>query len=218
MSSTNLDLKHPETQRGLANLQLMDSLTGQMDRHEGNIFVDPKSGSVKGIDNDLAFGKADRKQLDGVGNTVSYRPSQVDEAAGQAVLDMSQPEYAKLLAGKDGDLGRLSGEEREAAIRRLVEMQDYIGGLKAQNKLIGEGGWGKETYQKTEQEATNYLDEMLNTQNGTEETVAPSYGARHLAHRQINHVREPDSPSDMSNTMTKPARVVGQASGPSGVS
>ena len=38
------------------DLQLIDALTGQVDRHGGNIFVDPKTGKVTGIDNDAAFG------------------------------------------------------------------------------------------------------------------------------------------------------------------
>ncbi len=46
---------NPVTQRGMLDLQALDSVTGQRDRHNGNIYVDDASGRVKGIDNDLAF-------------------------------------------------------------------------------------------------------------------------------------------------------------------
>ena len=52
-----IDLSNPETQKGLNQLQWFDALIGNTDRHSGNILVDPATGKVVGIDNDLAFGK-----------------------------------------------------------------------------------------------------------------------------------------------------------------
>ncbi len=50
------DLSNPVTQKGMSDLQLFDAITGQADRHGGNIYVDPATGKVKGIDNDQSFG------------------------------------------------------------------------------------------------------------------------------------------------------------------
>ena len=50
------DFSNPVTQKGMSDLQLFDAITGQADRHGGNIYVDPVTGKVKGIDNDQSFG------------------------------------------------------------------------------------------------------------------------------------------------------------------
>ncbi|HEX2980294.1 MAG TPA: DUF4157 domain-containing protein [Anaerolineaceae bacterium] len=47
------DFTRPQTQQDLANLQLQDAITGQNDRHGGNIRIDPATGRAKGYDNDL---------------------------------------------------------------------------------------------------------------------------------------------------------------------
>ena len=52
---THINLKDKRIQKNLSDLQLMDALTGQLDRHLGNIFIDSKTGKVTGIDNDMAF-------------------------------------------------------------------------------------------------------------------------------------------------------------------
>jgi hypothetical protein len=46
------DFMHPETQRSLSNIQLQDAITGQADRHSGNIKIDPKTHTAMGYDND----------------------------------------------------------------------------------------------------------------------------------------------------------------------
>lgn len=47
------DFSHPTTQKDLANLQLGDSIMGQMDRHGGNIKIDDETHQARGFDNDL---------------------------------------------------------------------------------------------------------------------------------------------------------------------
>lgn len=51
-----LNMEKPETANGLLRLQVFDWITGQVDRHPGNYFIDPASGAVKAIDNDCSFG------------------------------------------------------------------------------------------------------------------------------------------------------------------
>ncbi len=47
------DYANPQTQKDLANLQLQDSITGQFDRHGGNIRIDDSTGRAKGYDSDM---------------------------------------------------------------------------------------------------------------------------------------------------------------------
>lgn len=55
----DFDMSDFEIMRGLSGLQLFDAITGQVDRHAGNYFIeqgDDKQTKVHAIDNDLAFG------------------------------------------------------------------------------------------------------------------------------------------------------------------
>jgi len=47
---------NPVTVRSAVQLQLLDALTGQADRHSGNYFIDESSGKVTGIDSDVCGG------------------------------------------------------------------------------------------------------------------------------------------------------------------
>lgn len=54
----NLDTENPTTRKEITELQLLDIICGQMDRHPENYYIDGE-GHVRGIDNDLAFGTLD---------------------------------------------------------------------------------------------------------------------------------------------------------------
>jgi hypothetical protein len=47
------DFTNSNTQKDLANIQFEDLLTGQRDRHGGNVKIDSNTGHAKGYDNDL---------------------------------------------------------------------------------------------------------------------------------------------------------------------
>ena len=56
LSATNYkrhDFADPATQKSLSNIQLEDAITGQMDRHGGNMKINPVTHEAKGYDNDL---------------------------------------------------------------------------------------------------------------------------------------------------------------------
>ena len=53
----------PRIQKGLSDLQLFDAISGQVDRHAGNIYVDPETGTVTGIDDDRAFGQGQKPDV-----------------------------------------------------------------------------------------------------------------------------------------------------------
>lgn len=44
---------NPQTQKDMANIHLQDAITGQNDRHGGNIRIDPNTGQARGYDSDL---------------------------------------------------------------------------------------------------------------------------------------------------------------------
>ncbi len=47
---------NPTTCEGLLKLQIKDVITGEVDRHPGNYFIDPDTGKITGVDEDCSFG------------------------------------------------------------------------------------------------------------------------------------------------------------------
>ena len=111
----------------LANLQVLDYICGNVDRHLGNILYkfDPythKLTSIKGIDNDASFTK--RRM------TNSTSLSQLPSIRRMRVIDQAMAE--KLLSIDEGMLGAtlhgygLSEEEVAAAYDRLHSLQEAV--------------------------------------------------------------------------------------------
>jgi len=130
--ATDVPLRSAAAQRGFSDLQVIDWITGQVDRHGGNIFV-TDAGAVKGIDNDLAFGP--EVDLTGVDKNVGLPPVVHDRTA-RAIEAMSEEDLERLLDDavppserltKDADLpaGR-SISEMGAAKERLRRLKDHL--------------------------------------------------------------------------------------------
>ncbi len=118
----DIDYSVPETQRSVANLQVFDFLSNQQDRHGGNIFIDQETGTAKGIDNDISFGKTSIKE-----NASNHGlPSQVDPKMADRVSKMTEKELRKMLSGKKGDYQKLNKEEVDAAVGRLQQLKGHI--------------------------------------------------------------------------------------------
>jgi hypothetical protein len=129
-------LYSPATQRSLGILRLLDFICGQVDRHRGNVFLtkDPATGTVlvRGIDNDLAFGKnfdmtkqyrtESEAPLTRSGGTwtVDFK---VDQQFAQKIIDTSKtPEViTEALAGL------LDSKEIDATIVRLKKLAFILG-------------------------------------------------------------------------------------------
>lgn len=149
-----LDWSDPEIQRGLSNLQVMDWLTGQVDRHSGNIFVDPETGNVSGIDNDLSFG-SDNTNLERCRHQVGM-PSQVDAQTGLRLMNMEEGEFLDVLRGQKGDYGKLTEPEIEAALERFHQLKAQVDAQFMNDELVWE--WNEETAQRSLDDPTgNYL-------------------------------------------------------------
>lgn len=188
---TEDQLRNPETQKGMSNLGVMDFLTQQADRHMGNIFTDPVTGKVTGIDNDVAFGQENergwsekgqkfwnreknaRGQEKGgklVGFELGHLPQQVDAGTGASLLAMTEADFVKSIAGEEGDLQKLNEAEIAAAKERFHVLQDHVAKLQADGKLIET--WNDDTFAAPKAEAAR-----PDAGNGD----MTSYTARYLA-------------------------------------
>ena len=84
-----IDLADPGIQKGLADLQLFDAISGQSDRHVGNIFVDPDTGRVTGIDDDQSLGQGQKPDaLQESGDKYRGLPGVVDAGRAAEILEL----------------------------------------------------------------------------------------------------------------------------------
>ncbi len=151
----NIDYSDPRIQRGVHDLEALDYLTGQVDRHAGNIFVDPDSGKVTGIDNDAAFPEIDREEM------LARSPKMREKAVFGMPQMMHQDTAAKILAASpdelrkqlqavrppNGDQG-LSEESINGAVQRLKGMQAAIHRAQVgQGDMVIVAEFNEQTYQ-----------------------------------------------------------------------
>jgi hypothetical protein len=154
-----IDFAHHETQRGLANLQLVDYLTGQQDRHEGNIYVDNKSGKVSGIDNDMSFSKSmtpkDIADMSGFDTKMMGLPAQIDADVGLRLLFMADNEYMTALLPNDKDTSSLTEDEMDVAMDRFHALQAHIDDMYMNDELIY--SWNDHTYDEQKDNESSYM-------------------------------------------------------------
>lgn len=129
-------LNDPVARRGLSNLYLLDIIAGQVDRHHGNFIVEIKGGKIvgiKGIDNDLSFGK-DYKDINydtnkkfipmmwmTAGKTV-HELDEIDQTMAQKIVDLAQQE-GRVRAALSG---LLSKDEIDSTISRLKSLAKHL--------------------------------------------------------------------------------------------
>jgi hypothetical protein len=144
-------LMTPAIQRGLSNLQLLDAIAGQIDRHAGNIIVtiDEKTGKaieIRGIDNDFAFGI--RTEADSEVPISHNRgfPEMIDNNTADKILGIEENKVREVLEGL------LTKAEIDQTVFRFTSVQNYIKNIKVcQESLDGKGiikEWNEETYKK----------------------------------------------------------------------
>ncbi len=168
-TALDVDLKDPNIQKGLSDLAVMDYLTGQLDRHSGNIFIDKDSGQVTGIDNDMAFGTTDLDEV--VAKSVNEGlPTQIDKGTAEAILAMDVKAFMGLLGGEKGDLGFLTEDEKAGAKKRFIMLQAYCSLLQMSGGLV-------ETWDDNSYEAgmDGYDDYLERSESGLATERAPNY-------------------------------------------
>ena len=144
-----VDYADPRIQKGLSDLQLFDAISGQVDRHAGNIYIDPDTGAVTGIDDDRAFGQGQNaRDVAGQMKSQHYRglPELVDAATADEILEKDPDDLREELSRRDNDLSALTDAEIDDAVLRLETVQDYLRDLKARGELVTV--WNDDTYRQ----------------------------------------------------------------------
>ena len=144
--SQPIEYSNPEFQRQITSLEIMDLLSGQVDRHPGNMFyqfgdmVDGKRSlnGIQGIDNDAAFGEITR--LDHISDFTSLdHVTMIDTELKRNLLDMNRD----VLDYTFGDV--LNSQELDAMENRLVQLQKHA----MQNmKEMQPEDWNQESAEK----------------------------------------------------------------------
>jgi len=144
-----VDYADPRIQKGLSDLQLFDAISGQVDRHAGNIYIDAETGTVTGIDDDRAFGQGQNaRDVAGQQKAQHYRglPELVDAATADEILDRNPDDLREELARRDNDLSALTDAEIDDAVLRLETVQAHLRDLKTRGKLVTT--WNDDTYRQ----------------------------------------------------------------------
>jgi hypothetical protein len=149
-----VDYASHNVQKGLYDLEALDYITGQIDRHAGNIFIDPETGKVKGIDNDLAFPQVSRSHLftDEGGDTdvqakpVANLPRYMHSETAKKIESTSPDALRAQLSSVKypGGGGKLTDAEIEGSVTRLQEMQNHIRTLRESGRVVDT--FDKQTY------------------------------------------------------------------------
>jgi hypothetical protein len=141
---TVISLEDPVLQKALNQMQIIDAICGQLDRHAGNWFVQTdKAGNVtgvKGMDLDMAFGK-DLMDPNGpqAKESVWYRgmPEMVDAELGERILQLSVTDIEGAVKGLLGD------DEVRALVSRFTIVQNKILAVQQRGGLTKK--WNEQT-------------------------------------------------------------------------
>lgn len=156
-----VDFTDPALRRALVQLQLLDALTAQGDRHQGNYIVqlgeDGRFEGLQAIDNDQAFGTRviDPNQL--LRRTGGQAPTVVDGRVYGTegfngvclpeVVDRDMKNTFDALTHEDlraALTGLLPDKEVEACLLRLSAIKAHLNRLEDQGRVIEPDQWGSE--------------------------------------------------------------------------
>jgi len=170
-----VELDDADIQRGLADLEAVDYITGQIDRHCGNIFIDPNTKKVTGIDNDLGFPEKSRQAMfaeggDFKGKAVTGMPRQMHAATAEKIMATDPEQLRQMLQNMptpDG-VGRMGQPAIDECVVRLQELQAAIQNPPPGFKVVSE--FNDQTYEEAVA-AQNAIMPQLEREDGTMCTV-----------------------------------------------
>lgn len=201
-----MDFGDSVLRRELTKLQWLDALTGQVDRHGQNYFVerttDGQTVAIKGIDNDMAFGAriTDANATSNVGFRAllgeggsrdlglkgGLLPSVIDRKTFDALMALSPEQIETDCAGL------LSPDEIEATKTRLAQIKLHLGELEQNGGVIetdDENAWSSPEVSKrlgmetSPQERVDRLRERL-THEGLNEHAIKTEVKKLLTHME----------------------------------
>lgn len=164
-------------QREMIKLQLLDSLTGQADRHSGNYMVQVTNGEVTGvkaIDSDFCMGPQPGDPEDIVGRHgvhLPHLPPVVDKDMARAIRTMTHDDIEIMCDHMFDD------ETVQAAKDRLDAVKDHLDKLEKEGNLIDPQDWGTD---KTTKILTDTLVETV--RDGKPRKEFTSYWQRDYPH------------------------------------
>ena len=181
-TSLNIDYSNEVVQRGMSNLQLLDMICGQTDRHGANVMVTKdEQGNivgVRGIDNDLSFG-VDNDGEQFISQDMGL-PSYIDWQVAQNILQITPSDIRETLTGL------LTVAEINKTIERFETAKAYIEALVVFEQAFARGEqtgpaprhgklvrhWDQETYDEQLSNAKErVIEDYAQSRNRTLEEV-----------------------------------------------
>ncbi|GKT23837.1 hypothetical protein AVHM3334_12905 [Acidovorax sp. SUPP3334] len=156
-------LAQPAVFAEVTKLQLLDHLTGQVDRHPNNYFihVGPNGDAkVTGIDNDLCFGKnltspADIQRIETDDRFMPFEgtdlPPVIDESMARSIQELTEDDLRSILSDK------LNEDEIDAAGSRLEGLKNYVISLDLAGKVIKPDQWADPQVQQLFTAKNSYI-------------------------------------------------------------
>lgn len=201
-----LSLDDPVLQRGLNKLQLLDAISGQLDRHAGNYKIqDDGEGNVTGItgiDLDMAFGSK-MNTTSTMTDAFNYKgiPDFIDKTMGEKILAVKASDL------RDALTGLLSKVEIESTVSRFLEVQQAVkiaqrsGRLREQwDEKTAKGGLSWQDGAKGEFDAKKTYHQVL--KNNWRWAQEKGFGAKmgeHLRHALRRHPKWQEMPTQVED-------------------
>ena len=151
-----IDIYDPNLHKNLSSLQVMDVITGQVDRHAGNYFVNSETGDVKGIDNDFSFGKQLTSINQGIIGHYQGLPAKFDPVLVEQLTNIP-PLWVRATLNE-----LLPEQEVNAAVQRYEAVFNKLWELKASNPLNDIVGDPQAPVTDTKK-GSGYVAELINS-------------------------------------------------------
>ncbi len=169
-----LNLQDPVLQRGLNKLQILDALCGQVDRHNANFFIDQDAQGnvtqVKGIDNDLAFGKNQINPSKPIEHdnapmgSFKGLPPLADRELAERIIEID------LQLIRDAVKGLLEESEIAALMARFQTLKTHLQVLRGQHKLKAPHEWDALTA-SAQKRQDSYLGALVDEAQGDKQST-----------------------------------------------
>ena len=164
------DPSNPEVsaniRKNLVAAEWLDGICGQMDRHPGNYFIDPESGKVKLIDNDIAFIPG-LEVIKEPSHSEDY-PNHINGSRAGLPELIDQDLYDKLKSLDESILrqdleGLLTDKEIDSTIVRINLMKSHADNLAQKGLIVSDWGPGGQ-YGNPPMSTYEILKQSSNTQ------------------------------------------------------